>query len=249
MSGSETIYTARLIGPEIIEAGRNNVVQCPVYNAGAIVTPASGTLTIYDQNNGAISASAVTVVGGVAQATVTAAAIVNSQPSDGWRFEWALTISSVVYTFRRDGSLVYRRLYPVVTDVDLMRSHTDLARRMPTTEASYQDYLDEAWARIESQLINTGKRPWLVMAPSALRDVHVYQTLVLIFRDFATAGPQTAEWEMMLHYEALLERAYGVLTYPQCEQTTGKAEGQPGARTSSQGTMWAGSRRNGMGYL
>ena len=87
------------------------------------------------------------------------------------------------------------------------------------------------------------------MAPSALRDVHVYQTLVLIFRDFATAGPQTAEWEMMLHYEALLERAYGVLTYPQCEQTTGKAEGTPGARTSSQGTMWAGSRRNGMGYL
>lgn len=249
MSGSETIYTARLIGPEIIEAGRNNVVQCPVYSAGAIVTPSAGTITIYDQNNGAISASAVTVVGGVAQATVTAGALVNNQPSDGWRFEWALTIASVVFTFRRDGSLVYRRLYPVVTDVDLMRSHTDLARRMPTTEASYQDYLDEAWARIESQLINTGKRPWLIMAPSALRDVHVYQTLVLIFRDFATAGPQTAEWEMMLHYEALLERAYGVLTYPQCEQTTGKAEGQPGARTALQGTMWAGSRRNGGWYL
>jgi hypothetical protein len=249
VSGSETIYTARMIGPEIIEAGRDNVVSCPVYNAGAIVTPASGTLTIYNSQNVAVSAGSVTFPGGVAQATVTASALSAYQPGDGWRFEWSLTISSVVYTFRRDGSLVYRRLYPVVTDVDLMRSHTDLARRMPSTETSYQDYLDEAWARIESQLINTGKRPGLIMAPSALRDVHVYQTLVLIFRDFATAGPQTAEWEMMLHYEALLERAYGVLTYPQCEQTTGKAEGTPGARTSSQGTMWAGSRRNGRGYL
>ena len=249
MSGSETIYTARLIGPEIIEAGRDNVVSCPVYNAGAIVAPSAGTLTIYNSQNVAVSAGSVTFPGGVAQATVTASALSAYQPGDGWRFEWALTISSVVYTFRRDGSLVYRRLYPVVTDVDLMRSHTDLARRMPSTEASYQDYLDEAWARIESQLINTGKRPWLVMAPSALRDVHVYQTLVLIFRDFANAGPGTAEWEMMLHYESLLERAYGVLTYPQCEQTTGKAEGTPGARTASQGTMWAGSRRNGLGYL
>jgi len=249
MSGSETIYTARLIGPEIIEAGRDNVVSCPVYLNGAVVTPSAGTLTIYTSSNVAVSAGSVTVVGGVAQATVTASALSAYQPGDGWRFEWALTISSVVYTFRRDGSLVYRRLYPVVTDVDLMRSHTDLARRMPTTEASYQDYLDEAWARIESQLINTGKRPWLVMAPSALRDCHVYQTLVLIFRDFATAGPGTAEWEMMLHYEALLERAWGILTYPQCEPTTGKAEGAAGARTSPTGTMWAGSRRNGGWYV
>ena len=249
MSGSETIYTARLIGPEILEAGRDNVVSCPVYNNGAVVTPSAGTLTIYTSQNVAVSAGSVTVVGGVAQAIVTASALSAYQPSDGWRFEWALTISSVVYTFRRDGSLVYRRLYPVVTDVDLMRSHTDLARRMPTTEASYQDYLDEAWARIESQLINTGKRPWLIMAPSALRDCHVYQTLVLIFRDFATAGPGTAEWEMMLHYEALLERAWGILTYPQCEPKTGKAEGEAGARTSPTGTMWAGSRRNGGWYV
>jgi hypothetical protein len=245
MAGSETTYTARFIGPEILEAGRNNVVSCPIYNAGALVTPASGVLTIYDPQNVAISAGSVTVVGGVAQATVTASALSANQPGDGWRFEWALTISGTAYTFRRDGSLVYRRLYPVVTDADLLRSHTDLARRMPTTETSYQDYLDEAWARIESQLINTGKRPWLIMAPSALRDCHTYQTLVLIFRDFATGGPGSAEWEMMLHYEALLERAWGVLSYPQCEPTTGKAEGTPGARTSPTGTMWAGSRRNG----
>jgi hypothetical protein len=67
MSGSETIYTARLIGPEIIEAGRDNVVSCPVYLNGAVVTPLAGTLTIYTSQNVAVSAGSVTVVGGVAR--------------------------------------------------------------------------------------------------------------------------------------------------------------------------------------
>jgi hypothetical protein len=245
MSGSETIYSARLIGPEIVEKGRDNVVSCAVYLAGAIVTPSAGTLTVYTASNAAVSASVVSFVGGVATATLATAALASLTPEDGWRFEWALTISSVVYTFCRDGSLVYRRLYPVVTDADLLRSHTDLTTRRPTSEASYQDYLDEAWARIESRLINTGKRPWLIMSPSATRDIHSYQTLVLIFRDFATGGETSAEWQMMLHYERLLAAAWGELTYPQRDPSTGQAADSPGTRRSAIPTQWAGSRRGG----
>lgn len=248
MSGSETIYTARLIGPEIVERGRDNVLSCAVYLAGALVTPSAGTLTIWTASNASVSAGVVSFVGGVATATVAASALAALTPEDGWRFEWALTISAVVYTFCRDGSLVYRRLYPVVTDLDLLRAHTDLTARRPSSETSYQDYLDEAWAQIESRLINTGKRPWLIMSPSALRDVHLLQTLALIFRDFATGGVGSAEWEMMLHYEGLLIRAWGELTYPQRDPTSGQAITPPGSRTPAIPTTWAGSRRTGRAW-
>lgn len=243
MSGSETLYTARLVGPEMIEAGRDNVVTCPVYRDGALVTPSAGTLSIWTGANAVISAGVVTFPGGVATATIAASALSGQQPSDGWRFEWALTVASVVRTFCRDGSLVYRRLYPVVTDADLLRAHTDLTARRPSTESSYQDYLDEAWARIESRLVNTGKRPWLVMSPSALRDVHQYETLAMIFADFATGGSTSAEWELMQHYERKASDAWAILTYPQREPTTGQATAAPGTRTPAIPTTWAGSRR------
>jgi hypothetical protein len=243
VSGSEPNYSARFIGPEIIEAGRANVVTATVYLAGAIVVPTAGTLTVYRADNTAVSAGAVSFAGGVASSTIAALALASLTPEDGWRFEWALTIASVVHTFCRDGSLVYRRLYPVVTDADLLRSHTDLARRMPTTETSYQDYLDEAWARIESRLINSGKRPWLIMSPSALRDIHVYQTLALIFADFATGGTTAAEWETMVHYEGKLADSWGLLTYPQRDPSTGQAQSGPGTRQGGIPTTWAGSRR------
>jgi hypothetical protein len=245
MAGSETIYAARLVGPEMIEAGRDNVITCPVYYAGAIVTPTAGTLTIWTASNVSVSVGSVSFPGGVATATVAGSALSALQPEDGWRIEWALTIASVVRTFCRDASLVYRRLYPVVTDADLLRSHTDLTTRRPSSESSYQDYLDEAWARVESRLINTGKRPWLIMSPSALRDVHQYETLAMIFADFATGGSTSAEWEMMQHYERKAADAWSILTYPQREQTTGQAMAPAGTRQAGIPTTWAGSRLGG----
>ena len=144
-----TLYTARLIGPEVIEAGMDNVVTCPVYLAGALVSPTAYTLTVWNSANVVVGTPTVSVVSSVATATITTAMLSGQTNGDNWRMEWVLTLSSIVHTFRRDASLVYRRLYPVVTDADLLRLHTDLTRRMPSTETSYQDYLDEAWATIE----------------------------------------------------------------------------------------------------
>jgi hypothetical protein len=46
-----TLYSARLIGPEIIEAGMDNVVTCPVYRDGALVVPTVYTLTVWNSAN------------------------------------------------------------------------------------------------------------------------------------------------------------------------------------------------------
>jgi hypothetical protein len=240
---SGTLYTARLVGPEIIEAGRDNAITCPVYRDGALVAPtqAGSTISVWNATGTKIvDGAAVTVASSVASYTVTSATLSGQTKADGWRIEWALLISGTVYTFRRDAVLVYRQLYPVVTDADLLRLHTDLARRMPSTESSYQDYLDEAWATLEGRLVATGKRPWLVLAPSALREVHLYSTLARIFRDFAQGGPGTAEWELALDYDRRQEAAWSQLTFPQASQ-----EGTPEdarRRRAGMSSLWLAGR-------
>lgn len=231
-----TLYTARLIGPEILEAGIANTITCAVFRDGALVAPSSGTLSVW---NGAgvvvVNAAAVSIVSSVATATISSATLASQENSDGWRFEWALTIAATVSTFRTDGALVYRRLYPVISDVDLLRAHTDLTRRRPASETSYQDYLDEAWARIDARLIATGKRPWLVMAPSSLRDAHLSLTLYLVFNDFATGGSDSAEWALATNYATQYESAWAALTFPQAENdgTLGDAR-----RRAASPTIW-----------
>jgi len=232
-----TLYTARFVGPEIIEAGMNNVVTCSVYRDGALVAPSSGTLTIWNAANVVVGTPAVSVVSSVATATITSAMLTGQVNGDNWRMEWALTLASTVHTFRRDASLVYRRLYPVVTDADLLRLHTDLGRRMPSTESSFQDYLDEAWATIESRLIMSGKRPWLILSPSALREIHLYGTLSRIFRDLAPGGPATAEWELAEQYDRKYEASWAMMTYPQAEQVSGLLA-DAARRRAVQPTFW-----------
>ena len=235
-----TLYTARLIGPEILEAGINNTVVCAVYRDGALVAPSSGTLSVWHgAGTQVINAAAATIVSSIATVTISSATLAGQENSDGWRFEWALTIAAVVSTFRTDGALVYRRLYPVISDVDLLRAHTDLTRRRPASEASYQDYLDEAWARIDARLIATGKRPWLVMAPSSLREAHLALTLHLVFNDFATGGSDSAEWALASNYATQYESAWATLTFPQAEVdgTVGNAR-----RRSASPTIWLSGR-------
>lgn len=240
---SATVYTARLVGPEVVEAGVAATISCHVYLAGALVAPtqAGSTVTLYDAAGTAqVSAAAVTVTASVATYTIPALTSSGWTKGDGWRLEWSLVISGEIHTFRRDTAIVHRRLYPVITDADLLRLHTDLDRRRPTTEASYQDYLDEAWATVEGRLVATGKRPWLVLAPSALREVHLYAALSRIFRDFAQGGPGTAEWELATDYDRRFEAAWSMLSFPQA--TTDGSPESIARRRASQPSLWLSGR-------
>ena len=47
---SGTLYTARLVGPEILEAGMANDITCAVYRDGAaaVLTTAGSSLSLWD---------------------------------------------------------------------------------------------------------------------------------------------------------------------------------------------------------
>lgn len=221
MAQADTVYSARFTGIETIERSRANTIKCPVYLNGALVAPTGGTVSVYREDGSAVvDAQTVTVSGSVAQYTVSA--LTAESYSDRWQVEWTLTISGTAYIFCNEAALVKKALAPVITDTDLLRRHSDLNDLRPSGQASFQNYLDEAWATILSRLVQAGRFPWLVMSPSAFREPHLYLTLELIFRDFAGSGDGENKWAVLAeHYAQKFTEVWKDLTFHYDEDRDG----------------------------
>ena len=243
MSIADTVYTARFLLPELIERGRDNLIKAPIYRSGALAAPSSGTVSVYDDGSTAVvSAASVTVSGSVAQYTLSAATVASEPFGAGWRVEWALVMpDGVTHTFRNDAALIRRRLYPVVSDADLFRRHPDLdpgdSASLVASGTDYQDFLDEAWATIETKLINMGQRPWLVMSPSAFRDLHIYSTLELIMVHFATTAGDSKWQQLADTYAMKAERAWSDLNFLYDADDDGQID-DDNKRRSAVSTVW-----------
>jgi hypothetical protein len=247
VSASDTLYAARFIVPETLERGRNNTIRCPVFRFGGLVAPISGSVRVQRDDGSQVVVLPVSVIGNVATAVVQASTIASFAFSDGWLFEWTLTMpDGVAHTFRTDGSLVRRSLYPVVTDADLLRRHRDLGQLREAGVTSEQDYLDEAWAIITNRLIATGKRPWLVMSPSAFREVHACLTLHLLFNDYATSAGDGRYQQLAEQYGRQYEEAWGRLTFAYDENDENRPD--PNRRQAGTPTWWLASRGSNPWY-
>jgi hypothetical protein len=244
MTISETLYTARFRAPDAIQRGVNQTIACPTYRLGVVATPSAGTVSVYKADQTAVvSAAAVTIAPGswatytIAGGTTTPLAL-----EEGWLIEWTLVMpDGLTHTFRQDAALVRRELAPVVTDADLIRRHSDLPQLLASGATNYQDYLDEAWATIMLRLIANGRRPYLVMSPSALRDVHLLLTLHLIFLDFQTSAGDGGRWQALAdHYRLAYTEAWGQLSFVYDESDTNKVDATQ--RKSGTSQVWLNGR-------
>ena len=226
-TSTETIRAVQFSGPTLVEKGVDSTITAPVYLAGSLVAPTSATVTIYDaSNNVIVSGGSASIVSSVATYTLSGSTTSSLTPEDGWRFDWTLTLSTgEILQAVTDGAMVLRRIRPVVSDTDLLKYHPALTRIRPPTESSYQDYLDMAWREVESLLIGSGKRPWLIISPHSLRLLHLHRTLALIYRDFATAGPGSVEWSLMEKYETMAQQDWTGLSLSVATPDTGEGSG------------------------
>lgn len=187
-------YTTRQPLPYMIELGRDTVLTVPVYLNGALKPPTAGTVSVYDDNNTAIVAAAeVMFTGEVAQYTVAGSSTSNRSPSGNWRVEWTLTVPGAAddVVFREEAYLVRNVLRPVISDIDV-------GQRMPplrigaagglTTASSHQGSIQEADILVQSRLIELGRRPWLIVSPSALRETWLCWTIAIIFDGLGAAS-------------------------------------------------------------
>jgi len=217
MSVTETLYTARFELPELVERGRSQAIQCRVYRSGALAAPSSGTVSLYRAGGTAVIVdAAVTITGSVATYTVTAGTTTSLSLGDGWLVEWALLMpDGGTHTFRCDAALGRRRLYPVVTDADIVLRHKALdpsSSSAITSQSTYQDQLDAAWLDIQRRLIRQGSRPYLVMEPSSLYEAHLSLAVALVYEDLA-ARINEAYLQLSDRYRAQYEQAWAGLQF------------------------------------
>lgn len=178
--------------PHEIVFDRDTTLKAPVYLDGALVAPASGTITIYDDTNTAIvSAAAVTVSGSIAEYSVSANTFAEADVSERVRVEWALVFSGVTDEGENDGLIVRRSLKPPITMADIYRRYKSLdpsgsSAITNATAAEHQEKLDEAWVDLIERMIEDGTRPSWVMSPSALARPLKHLVLHLIWEDMAS---------------------------------------------------------------
>lgn len=209
-------YTTRQPLPHMIEIGRETVLSAPVYLSGALVTPSEGIVTIYDEKDEVFDTDAVTIADGVATFTVAGSATSDRSPSGSWRVEWELVVDGATVAFRDEAYLVRHRLRPVISDVDVGQRVRALSIDLPgraTTATTYQPQIDEADVQLQSDLIALGRRPWLVVSPSALRECWLSLTIATILEGLAVAaGSQGDPYsvraaEYRTRYDLALSRA------------------------------------------
>lgn len=244
-SVSDTNYSARLALPDLIERGAACKLRCPMYRAGALVAPSSGTITITDAGGTEqVSAAAVTITSSVATYTYTPATTLAL--GEGWRVEWSLVMpDGLTHTVRNDAALVRRRLYCPITEADLYRveSGLDPAAAAPlTAKADYADVIDEAWTQVQLRLIEQGNRPNLIISPTALRQVVLDLALAMALQDVATRVTNPAHAESSRGYRAAYESAWTRLQLVYDVDDAGSADrGRRGARAGTWLGGWHGS--------
>lgn len=224
---SAPIYTARFPLPDLLERGRAQELVCPVYHDGVLVAPTEAAVQVYTPSGDVAVSGVAQVVQGVATFEVGADALADYPLGEGWRVIWTLTLDGDVETYHNDAALVRHRLHPVISDRDLYARVTALsphAKAPLSSVTTYQPYLDAAWRQIQLRLIAEGKRPYLVMSPSAFAEAHTLLTLALIFEDFASRLNAAYEDRATLYRQQFLE-AWKMLRFRYDERNEGRANG------------------------
>jgi hypothetical protein len=86
-----------------------------------------------------------------------------------------------------------------------------------------------------------GRRPYLIIQPSALRDAHLALTLQLIFLDFQTSAGEGGRWQALAeHYGRAYTEAWGQLRFNYDESDENKVN--PNTKKSGTSTVWLNGR-------
>ena len=221
MSASDPIYSAAFAGPELLQQGRTNALVCKLYRDGSLVAPSAGTCSIYRADGTLVETGSVTIASSYASFTTSSTFSTESR-GEGWRVVWLLTVASISCTFDRQAALCRRRLFPVVTDADLLLRHSDLTDLRPSGLASYQPYIDLCWEELVHDIRQKGSVPHLVMGAEDLKFVLIYRVLTAIFNDFNQNNPTWAQ--RAADYAARAKDAFSGLSFVYDTTDTGTAD-------------------------
>ena len=133
---SSTPYAAQIRAIELLERGKAQTSELKLYRDGSQLVPTAATYTLIKPTGADLLTGETASIdsNGTVSYAHTAEQLAESEHlGEGYVQEWTVTIDGDEYLFRRMCALVRRRLYPVVSDIDLTATYSDLANVRPST--------------------------------------------------------------------------------------------------------------------
>lgn len=240
---SSTPYAAQIRAIELLEREKAQTTEIKLYRDNAQLVPTAATYTLTKPTGTDLLTGATATIssGGTVSYAHTAEQLSSTEAlGEGYVQEWTVTIGGEDFLFRRMAALVRRRLYPVVSDIDLTATYSDLENVRPSSLTSYQQYIDDAWYQILRRIRNRGMGyEYLMMSPEAFFETHRHLSLYLIFRDFHSSLGQSNGRYLDLaneHYK-LYRDEFDSLNFIYDEDHDGEAD-DPDKRTRGQPTIF-----------
>ncbi len=238
----ESQPTARIPLPWQIVRGVDTTFEIPIYQSGATALAATGGDWVVYDGDGAEFDSGTFAAAAVASLEVEGTDTSSLELGGGWLVTGNVTHAGGSVPFRTDAALVRTKLSPVIGDVDVARRCKALdpsSARAISRRTEFQAELDEAWVEINQRLIDNGRRPWLILSPSSLRQVHLLLTIALVFEDLATRL-EPAHGDRAREFRRLYENAWTRLSFKYDE---GNDQQVPSGRRSGPAVIFTTGRR------
>jgi len=238
-----TPYASNIKIVELLERNKGQTTDIKIFRNGSQIIPTAGLYSLKKPNGEFIVEDGTASIDG--NGTISYNHTTNELSStlelgEGYIQEWKVTISNEIHIFRRTGAIVLRRLYPVVSDIDLTSTYSDLEDLRPSNMNSYQQYIDEAWYQILNRLRNHGAGfEYLIMSPESFRSPHINLSLYYIFRDFHSSLAQTngRYLELAQEHQRLYNSEIDTISY-QYDQSHVNRIDDKDKRTRSQPTIF-----------
>lgn len=189
MSTTNTDFVQRYQLPRFYVLGQGATPTWDIYDAaGDQQTITSGTFTL--KQGAEVLLDGVSLTAGPPATYTVPSTTFDGRALTGDLLERInVVIGGVDRVFTRPAYLCRSVYVPTITDTDLTTRHSELADWLSARSdiTSYQKYRDEANVMIQTRLLETGRRPYLVFDQYAFRLPHINLTLHLIFQDAETS--------------------------------------------------------------
>lgn len=186
-------------------------VSAPIRHgaSGALQAPVSGTITILRPDGTAlVSGAAVTVTSSTATYAVTPAA--SETLGEGWTVQWSLVMADGDFQWREEAFLCEWVPPNKISAINLYETCPELAHRIPErqgpsgTNEGWQPQIDMAYDELIQQLIDDGRRPWLIRSVTGYHQWLQARAIQIAIGTIPTAmGDQWEGWRKQAHFEML----------------------------------------------
>ena len=196
MSTAEIDYSVRMIGPEVLERGREQTIVLAVSTAGALAAPTAVGSTVSLLKPGGsfvFEAQPIAVVSDMASYTIPAGSLPDTlELGVLYQLRWQLVLpDGTTRTFRRSCSLARFQMCLPVSDEDITEGeYPDLLDQLPAYSSSLDLWLYSAKRHVLRELAKQNQWPEVIVDPADLYELIRQRAMWLIFKFLKTRSPQ-----------------------------------------------------------